>query len=133
MHLPVFALVARTMACFCRFEGVLVDGFQGKVAHDILDLAGLNVVFLDLGHRLTDVPAAEGSLEIGEFDQGQLGSLLTFRRCPINSEHCVLGFGGGSGSRSGLQEGFNVPQVLLHGFLSFFEHLDLFAQSLEAL
>ena len=111
MHLPVFALVASTMACFRRFEGVLVDGFQGKVAHDILDLAGLNVVLLDLGHRLTDVPAAEGSLEIGEFDQGQLGGLLTFRRCPIDIEHHVLGFaGGGVACRrwSGLQQGFNV-------------------------
>src|SRR5439155_2338478 len=70
---------------------------------------------------------------------------------PIDIEHHVLGFGGGGGSRSGLQEGFNVLQVLLQSALAvlervnvsfeepefltdslvFFERLDLCSQGLD--
>ena len=70
MHLPELPLLASAAAGLGGFEGVLVDRFQGKVAKDIFDLPSADIVLLDLGHRLTDVPRAEGSLEIGEFDEG---------------------------------------------------------------
>jgi hypothetical protein len=55
-----------------------MNGFQGEVEDDISQLAGGHVVLLDLRHRLTDVPATEGSLEVGEFDEGEPGGFLAF-------------------------------------------------------
>ncbi len=46
------------------FERLWVDGFYGKVAEDILDLAGFDVILFDLGQRRTDVSGAKGSLVV---------------------------------------------------------------------
>ena len=100
-HLPEFSLAPRTARGFGGLKGVFMNGFQGEVEDDISELAGRNVVLLDLRHRLTDVPATEGSLEVGEFDEGELGGFLAFAGRALDSEHDVLGFGGGSSSRLG--------------------------------
>src|SRR4029450_5708581 len=86
VHLPVFALLARTVCRLGCLEGQRVDGLKGKVAHDVLELAGRDEVPLELGVRLTDVPAAERSLVVGEVAQRQLGILISLEGCPIDAD-----------------------------------------------
>ncbi len=62
-----------------RFECLWMDGFYGKVAEDILDLAGFDVVLIDLGQRRTDVPGAEGSLVVREVDYRYLCASIAFK------------------------------------------------------
>jgi len=103
MHLPVFPLVARAVRGLGRLEGVSVDRFQGEVPGDILQLAGFDVLLLDLGQRLTDVPGAEGSLVIGEVDERDRRVALAFEGRILDTQHHVPGFGR-SGGRSGPEE-----------------------------
>jgi len=49
-----------------------MDRLQGKVAARRTELAGLDVLALELGHRLPDVARAERSLIVGESDENQL-------------------------------------------------------------
>src|SRR5215510_4792874 len=120
IHLPEFPLFAGTTRGFSCFEGIFVNRFERKVSYDIAQLAGINVVFLDLGHRLTDVPATERSLEVGELDHDQFSGFLAFAGCPIDIEHDVLGCSGWS-SWLGAQEGFDLLQILLHRLLPILE------------
>ena len=86
VHLPVFALLARAVRGLGCLERQRVDGFERKVPDDVLELAGRDVVPFELGVRLTDVPAAERSLVVGEVDQRQLGILISLEGCPIDAE-----------------------------------------------
>ena len=79
MHLPVFSLFTGAVGRLGRLEGLFVDGFNRKVAEDIFDLACLNIISLDLGHRLPEVPSTKGSLVIRKLDQGQLSILVPFK------------------------------------------------------
>src|SRR3972149_6919246 len=103
MHLPEFSLVACAVGRLGRFESIFVDRLQGKVTDDIFQLAGLDVLAVDLGQRLTDVAGAEGSLVIGEVDERQLRAFLTFEGSISNAKNDVLGFGR-RGGRSRPQE-----------------------------
>jgi hypothetical protein len=71
-------------------------------------------------------------LEVGEFDEGEFGGLLAFHRRSIHTEHHVLGLsGGGSPCGTGAQQGFEVLEVLLDGFLAVFEGFDVATQALN--
>ena len=94
MHLLVLALLVSEVRGLDRFEGILVGGLQMKVSDDIGELAGLNVFILDLKHRLTDVPSAEGSLKVGVFNgEGELSCLLAFHGRPIETQYHILWLG----------------------------------------
>ena len=107
VHLPVLSLVSRTVGGLRRLEGILVDRLQGKVADDVFELAGLDIVLLDLWQRLTDVAGAEGSLVVGEVDEGELRRPLAFEGSIRDAEHDVLRFGR-RGGRSCAQEGLDL-------------------------
>ena len=64
MHLPVLALLTGTGGGLGRLESVGVNGFQGKIHEDELDLPRLDVFGCQLGDRLTDVSAAIRSLVV---------------------------------------------------------------------
>jgi hypothetical protein len=66
VHLPVFPLVPGAVGSFGGFERAWVDRLEREVPHNVLQLAGLDVLGIDPGHRLTDVPCAERSLVVGE-------------------------------------------------------------------
>lgn len=64
MHLPVFTLVAGAVGGLGHFEGIGVKLLNRKIPENVLDLARLDVLLLDLGQRLTDVPGAKRSLVV---------------------------------------------------------------------
>jgi len=130
MHLPEFCLFACAVGCLGGFECLFVDRFQRKVADDILQLSGLDILPLDLGQRLTDVAGAEGSLVIGEIDERQPRGFLAFEGSISNVQNDVLGFGW-SGGRSCAQEILDFLKLLLDSDLSFFDRLDLLFQGVE--
>ena len=132
MHLPEFSLFACAVGCLGGLECLFVDRFQGKVAGDIFQLAGLDVLAVDLGQRLTDVAGAEGSLVIGEVDERQLRGFLAFEGSISNVENDVLGFGW-SGGRSSTQEIPDLLKLLLNCDLSFFDRLDLPSHDIQLL
>ena len=72
VHLPVLPLSTRTVGCFGRLEGLFMNGGEGKVAEDVFDLPGCDVIALNLGQGLPDVPRAIGTLIIGKLDEGQI-------------------------------------------------------------
>ncbi len=72
MHLPVFTLVAGAVGGLGRLEGIGVKLLNRKIPENVLDLARLDVLLLDLGQRLTDVPGAKWSLVVGEIDDRHL-------------------------------------------------------------
>ena len=94
MHLPVLVLIAGAVGGLRGLEGVLVNRLQRQVPDDVPEHAGLDEVSLELGVRLTDVPAAERSLVVGELDQGDLCVFLTLRR-PVADRQRHLGRGCG--------------------------------------
>jgi len=107
VHLPELVLVACAAGRLGRLECVFMDGFQGEIQDDIFHLAGLDVLVLDLGQRLTDVPGAEGSLVIREIDKRDLRQLLALERGALDIEHNILRFSGGR-TRSRSQEGLDL-------------------------
>ena len=76
---PPFPLVVGTPKRLGGFASKLVDGLQREIASHIFELPRLNVYFLELWQRLTDVSATEGSLVVGEFDQRERGLFVAFR------------------------------------------------------
>ena len=75
MHRPAFPLFVGTPKRLGGFAGKLVNRLQREVARHILQLARLNVFFLELWQRLTDVSGTEGSLVVGACDERE-GRLL---------------------------------------------------------
>jgi len=69
MHLPECPLFSGAFRCFGCLEGVFVNRFQRKVAEDLLRIAPLDIVSLDLRQRLTDVSGAKRSLVVGKVDK----------------------------------------------------------------
>ncbi len=80
IHLPILALLMSTMGRLGGFESQRVNAFQRQIQGNITQLTGTDILFSDLWIRLTDVAGTEGSLVIGEFDEGQFGSIVTFDR-----------------------------------------------------
>ena len=66
-----------------------MDRFDGEVAHDVSDPTGVDVVALDLGRSLLEVPATKRALIVGELDEDQPGALTTLRGIAIDREHDV--------------------------------------------
>ncbi len=64
MHLPIFSLVGGAVGGLARFEGIGVKLLNRKIPENVLDLARLDVLLLNLGQRLTDVPGAKRSLVV---------------------------------------------------------------------
>jgi hypothetical protein len=62
MHLPVFSLFPCTSTRLGRLQRIFVNGFQREVEEMVFDLACIDIIFFDLGQRLTDVAGAIGSL-----------------------------------------------------------------------
>ena len=73
MHLPVLPLFPGAVGRLMRFQCLLVDGFQGEVQKDVLHLACIDIVLLDLRYRPTGVPTTEGSLVVGKFNDRDFG------------------------------------------------------------
>src|SRR5216683_7246819 len=71
VHFPEFSLLACTMRGFGGFLGVLMK-FERIVTPDVLDLARVDVVPDDLRICVLVIAGAEGTLEIGELDDGHL-------------------------------------------------------------
>src|SRR5688500_2373788 len=59
VHLPEFTLLARTTGCLVGFERLLMDRLQRKVAENILQFAGRNVIAFKLRDRFFDMARAE--------------------------------------------------------------------------
>ena len=54
MHLPEFALVSGTVACFSSLECKFVES-ERKVKEVVPDFVGVDIIFSNLRDRLTDV------------------------------------------------------------------------------
>jgi hypothetical protein len=91
MHLPVLALLARAVGRFGRLHGQQVDRLECETVQHVLDLCCLDVLFVELGGRLTDVLAAEWSLVVGEVDHRNPGFLLPLEQRPVDAENELLG------------------------------------------
>jgi hypothetical protein len=87
--LPVLAALAGAVRGLRGFERVFVDRFDGEVANDVSDPTGVDIVALDLGRSLLEVPATKRALIVGELDEDQLGALTTLRGIAIDREHDV--------------------------------------------
>ena len=113
MHLPVFTLVAGAVSGLCRLQGAGVELFDWKVAVDIFYLARLDVLLLDLGQRLTDVPGAKRSLVVGEIDDRHLRISFAQEGIIIDADDNVFRLWPwarpGSDRPDSLQEGLNLP------------------------
>jgi len=55
MHFPEFALFTCTRTSFCGLKSQLVET-KWKVKENVPDFPSVNILFLDLRYRLTDVP-----------------------------------------------------------------------------
>jgi hypothetical protein len=55
MHFPEFALFTGTRTSFCGLKSQLMET-KWKVKKNVPDFACVNILFLDLRYRLTDVP-----------------------------------------------------------------------------
>ncbi len=76
------------------------------------------------------MPAAEGSLEIGEVDEGERRVLVTFKGSISHAENHILGLRR-HGQRASLQELLDLLQLFLNRGLPRFEGLELLPQGLE--
>jgi len=132
MHLPEFSLFARAFRCLGRLEGVFVNRFQRKVAEDILQLACLDIVSLDLWQRLTDVSGAKRSLVVGKVDERELRVSVPFEGIAIDAQNNVLRFALWGG-RSRSQKIFNLLELLLNCGLPLLDGLDLFPDGAQLL
>jgi len=77
VHFPVFPLVAGAIGCFVGSNGVVE--IQGKVHKNVSDFTCLDVVFFDLGERLTGVPGTKRSRIVCELKNGYRGIFISLR------------------------------------------------------
>jgi hypothetical protein len=77
MHLPVLTVLAGTVGGLRRFERILVNRFEGKIAKDVSDLAGADIVAFNLRQCLLDVATTKVALIIGKLDEDQFGALTS--------------------------------------------------------
>src|SRR5262245_33912416 len=90
MHLPAFALFLRAARRFGSFKGVRVNRFERKVFAHVFDLAGLDVLFLDLRERVVDVLAAERALKVSLLEHSDFGVVLPLDLATVKSEDHIL-------------------------------------------
>ncbi len=107
MHLPIFSLVGGAVGGLARFEGIGVKLLNRKIPENILDLARLDVLLLDLGQRLTDVPGAKRSLVVGKIDDSHLSVFLAQEGIIIDADDDVFRLWRWDRPDS-LQDGFNL-------------------------
>ena len=107
VHLPIFALLGGAVGGLGRLEGIGVKLLNWKIPEDVLDLARLDVLLLDLGQRLTDVPGAERSLVVGEIDDRHLRGFFAPEGIIIDADDDVFGLWRWDRPYS-LQDGLNL-------------------------
>ena len=97
-----------------------------------LTLPVLMVALLHLGVRLTDVPAAEGSLVVGEVDQRHLRIRVALDHRAVEADD---GFrwrrGGRRRSLLPLEEALDFLKILLDRFLALLQGVDLLLERLQ--
>jgi hypothetical protein len=90
VHLPVLILFVRALRGDGGGLGVRVEA-EREVAEDVLDLARVDVLLLELAVRVREVASAEGALVVGEFDDRDLRG----------SSSTVAGVSGAAGGAGG--------------------------------
>ncbi len=108
MHLPIFALLGGAVGGLGRLEGIGVKLLNRKIPKNVFDLARLDVLLLDLGQRLTDVPGAERSLVVGEIDERHLRVSFAPEGIVIDADDDVFRLWRWNRPDS-LQDGLNLP------------------------
>src|SRR5205085_1525567 len=127
VHLPVLALVAGTLGGLGGAQRIGVDLFERQVADDVAQLAGGDVVPLDLRHRLLHVTAAERALEVRELHQDERGAVAALREPVADDQLELLGHHRGRRAPGAptLAQRLDVLQVALHRADAGLEGLDL--------
>ena len=108
MHLPIFALLGGAVGGLGRLEGIGMKLLNRKIPKNVFDLARLDVLLLDLGQRLTDVPGAERSLVVGEIDERHLRVSFATEGIVIDADDDVFRLWRWNRPDS-LQDGLNLP------------------------
>ena len=96
VHLPVRPLVVGAAGGLGGAERLRVDVLERVVAEDIPDLAGVDVLRLEPGQHLGEVPSAQWALVIRELDDGQPGGALPFAPAPSTLTTTFSGAGAGA-------------------------------------
>src|SRR6267142_5317750 len=124
MHLPELSLLSGAMRGFGSLEGLLVK-VERKVEEDVLELAGADVIALDLWKHLFGVASAKRTLVVGELDQCDLRAGLTLEWLVRDADRV---FREGVGDRPALQDSLDLLEVLLNGLLPLLESFDVSSQ-----
>src|SRR3989454_3260487 len=130
VHLPVLSLLTRAVGRLGRLERIRMQRLEGKVAKDVLQLPGGDVVPLDLRGCLSCVSAAEGALVVRELDQGEHGGVAPLGGALADADRQVPHVAGG-GPAPFAQGGHELLKLLTQGTLLFLERIDLFLQRFE--
>src|SRR2546426_12390997 len=130
VHLPVLSLLTRAVGRLGGLERIRMQRLEGKVAKDVLQLPGDDVVPLDLRGCLSGVPSAEGALVVRELDQGEHGGVAPLGGALADADRQVPHVAGG-GPAPFAQGGHELLKLLTQGTLLFLERIDFVSQGLE--